>query len=303
MYDIIIIGAGPAGLTAAIYARQARKSVLILEKESYGGQILKANKVKNYPGFSEISGFEFSTNLYNQATALKPDIKFERVIEVKNLDGKKHVITEKNEYLAKAIIIATGAESRKLGLNNEEKLLGKGISYCATCDGMFFKDKDVAIIGGGNTAIDDAMYLSDIVKKIYLIYRRKEFRIESINLDKLKNKDNVEIILDTNIVDINGEDKLNSITLKHNDSSELKELNIDALFIAAGHIPITSMFDGLIKVDEKGYIISNEDCTTNIDGIFVAGDVRKKDIRQLTTACSDGTISAINACKYINKKY
>lgn len=303
MYDIIIIGAGPAGLTAAIYARQARKSVLILEKESYGGQILKANKVKNYPGFSEISGFEFSTNLYNQATALKPDIKFERVIEVKNSDGKKHVITEKNEYLAKAIIIATGAESRKLGLNNEEKLLGKGISYCATCDGMFFKDKDVAIIGGGNTAIDDAMYLSDIVKKLYLIYRRKEFRIESINLDKLKNKDNVEIILDTNIVDINGEDKLNSITLKHNDSSELKELNIDALFIAAGHIPITSMFDGLIKVDEKGYIISNEDCTTNIDGIFVAGDVRKKDIRQLTTACSDGTISAINACKYINKKY
>lgn len=303
MYDIIIIGAGPAGLTAAIYARQARKSVLILEKESYGGQILKATKVKNYPGFSEISGFEFSTNLYNQAMVLEPDIKFERVIEVKNLDGKKHVITEKNEYLAKAIIIATGAESRKLGLNNEEKLIGKGISYCATCDGMFFKDKDVAVIGGGNTAIDDAMYLSDIVKKLYLIYRRKEFRIESINLDKLKNKDNVEIILDTNVVDINGEDKLNSITLKHNDSGELKELNVDALFIAAGHIPVTSMFDGLIKVDEKGYIISNEDCTTNMDGIFVAGDVRKKDIRQLTTACSDGTISALNACKYINKNH
>lgn len=302
MYDIVIIGAGPAGLTAAIYGRQARKNILILEKETYGGQILKADKVKNYPGFNEISGFEFANKLYNQAKDLNPDIKFEEAIEIKNYSGYKEVITNKNTYKTKAIIIATGAKSRKLGLNNEDKLIGKGISYCATCDGMFFKNKEVAITGGGNTAIDDALYLSNIVKKLYIIYRQKEFKIDSINLSKLKEKSNVEFILNTNIKNIIGEDKLNGIIIEDNDTNEKKQLNIDGLFIAIGHIPVSSICKNLIDIDNKGYIIANEDCATNIDGIFAAGDIRIKNIRQLTTACSDGTTAVLNACKYLNTK-
>lgn len=300
MYDIIIMGAGPSGMTAGIYAKQARKNVLILEKDTYGGQILKADKVKNYPGFTEISGFEFATKLYTQLKFLEPDIKFEEAIEIKNYDNYKEVITKKNSYKTRSIIIASGAQNRKLGLTREDKLIGKGISYCATCDGMFFKDKEVAITGGGNSAIDDAIYLSDIAKKVYVIYRQKDFRIDSLNLSKLKEKENVEFILNSNIIDIKGDNKLEDIVVRNNDTNEESILNIDGLFIAIGHIPVSSMCKNLVKTDEKGYIISNEDCKTNIDGIFAAGDIRIKNIRQLTTACSDGTVAALNACKYLN---
>lgn len=302
MYDIIIIGAGPAGMTATIYACQARKKVLLLEKEVAGGQILKADKVKNYPGYEEISGFDYSNKLYSQVKKLNPDIKFEEVLQIKNNKDSKEVITSKGNYISKSIIIATGAESRKLGINNEDRLLGKGISYCATCDGMFFKDKIVAITGGGNNAIDEAIYLSNIVKKIYVIYRRKEFRIEATNLNELKEKDNVEFIMDSNIIDIKGEEKLESITILNNTSKEESSLDIDGLFIAIGHIPVSSICNNLIELDEKGYIISDEKCKTNVEGIFVAGDIRIKDIRQLTTTCSDGTIAALAACKYLSNQ-
>lgn len=302
MYDIIIIGAGPAGMTAAIYAKQARKNILILEKETYGGQILKANIIKNYPGFNEISGFEFATNLYNQVKNLDAEIKIEEVIEIKNKENYKEVITNKSSYKSKTIIIATGTKNKKLGLNNEDNLIGKGVSYCATCDGMFFKDKIVAVIGGGNNAIDDALYLSNIVEKLYLIYRQKEFKLESNNLSELKSKNNVEFILNSNIIDINGKDKLKNIIIKNNDTNEESIINIDGLFIAIGHIPVSSMCKNIINIDNKGNIIAKEDCITNIEGIFAAGDIRIKDIRQLTTACSDGTIAALNACKYINNK-
>ena len=302
MYDIIIVGAGPAGMTAAIYSCIARKKVLLLEKSVYGGQIVTADKVKNYPGFEEISGYEYATKLYNQVKSFNPDIKFEEVIEIKNNNEFKEVITNKNSYKTKSIIIATGSKNRKLGLNNEDKLIGRGISYCSTCDGVFYKEKVVAITGGGNNAIDDALYLSDIASKVYVIYRQKDFRIDSINLDKLKEKNNVEFILDSNITDITGEEKLESITIKNNETNEEKILNIDGLFIAIGHIPVSSMCKNLVNTDSKGYIIANEDCTTNIDGIFAAGDVRIKEVRQLTTACSDGTVAALNAFKYLNKK-
>lgn len=302
MYDIIIIGAGPAGMTAAIYACQARKKVLLLEKEAFGGQILKADKVKNYPGYEEISGFDYSNKLYSQVKKLNPDIKFEEVISIIDNKSNKEVITTKGNYISKSIIIATGAESRKLGINNEDRLLGKGISYCATCDGMFFKDKIVAITGGGNNAIDEAIYLSNIVEKLYVIYRRKEFRIEATNLNELKEKDNVEFIMDSNIIDIKGEEKLESITILNNTSKEESSLYINGLFIAIGHIPVSSICNNLIELDEKGYIISDETCKTNIEGIFVAGDIRIKDIRQLTTACSDGTIAALQACKYLSNQ-
>lgn len=301
MYDITIIGAGPAGMTAALYAKQARKKVLVFEKEACGGQILKANTVKNYPGFKEISGFEFATNLYNQLTNLEIEIKFEEVIKINNNEDHKEIITTKGNYTTKSIIIATGGTNRKLNINNEENLIGKGVSYCTTCDGMFFKDKEVAIYGGGNSAIDGALYLSDICKKVYLIYRRNDFKENNDNIHKLKIKDNVEFIFNTNITDLIGENKLESITLK--EKGNIYNLNVDGLFIEIGYIPVSEICKNIIKIDSKGYIISDENCITNIDGIFVAGDIRVKNIRQLTTACSDGTVAALNACKYITKEH
>ena len=300
MYDIIIIGAGPAGMTAALYAKQARKKVLVLEKETYGGQILKADTVKNYPGFKEISGYEFANNLYNQLTDLNVEIKFEEVIQIINNNDTKEIITKKGNYISKSVIIATGAKNRKLNLNNEDKLIGKGVSYCTTCDGMFFKDKVVAVYGGGNSAIDGAIYLSNICKKVYIIYRQKDFKIDSENTNKLKNTSNIECIFDTNIIDLIGENKLESIKLKNNDNEY--NLEVDGLFIEIGYIPVSDMCKNIVNTDYKGYIIANEDCTTNVEGIFAAGDIRIKDIRQLTTACSDGTVAALNACKYLTKK-
>lgn len=300
MYDIIIVGAGPAGMTAALYAKQAGKNVLILEKEAYGGQILKAHKVKNYPGFSEISGFDFATNLYNQLTNLNVEVKFEEVLKINSKDDTKEIVTKKGNYLCKSVIIAAGAKSRKLNLNNEDNLIGKGVSYCTTCDGMFFKDKTVAVYGGGNSAIDGAIYLSDICKKVYLIYRRDNFRVESENIDNLRNKNNIEVIFNTTITDLIGEDKLKSIKIKKHDNEE--NLTVDGLFIEIGYIPVSEICNNLVETDSNGYIISNEECKTNIEGILVCGDIRVKSVRQLTTACSDGTIAALNACKYLIKK-
>jgi len=300
MYDIIIVGAGPAGMTAALYAKQAGKNILVLEKEAYGGQILKAHKVKNYPGFSEISGFEFATNLYKQLTNLNIEIKFEEVLKINLKDDAKEIITKKGNYLCKSVIIAAGAKSRKLNLSNEDNLTGKGVSYCTTCDGMFFKDKIVAVYGGGNSAIDGAIYLSDICKKVYLIYRRNNFRVQNENIDNLKNKNNIEIIFSTTITDLIGENKLEGIKLKNKETEQ--NLEVDGLFIEIGYIPVSEICNNLVETDSQGYIISNEKCKTNIEGIFVCGDIRVKDIRQLTTACSDGTIAALNACKYLIKK-
>ncbi len=300
MYDVIIVGAGPAGMTAGIYASEARKKVLMFEMERYGGQIVNADKVKNYPGFTEISGYDLATLLYNQVKNLDIEVKFEEVIKIEDNKDYKEITTNKGNYKAKSVIIAAGAKARRLGIENEENLIGKGISYCATCDGMFFKDKIVAINGGGNTAIDDALYLSNICKKVYLIYRKKDFKIDNVNLSILKKKDNVEFIMNSTIVDIIGKEKLEKIVIKNNDNDKNEEMNVDGLFIAIGYIPVSNMCENLIDIDEKGYILSTEECKTNIDGIFVAGDIRKKEIRQLTTACSDGTVAALNACKYLN---
>lgn len=295
MYDTIIIGAGPAGLTAAIYLKRANKKVLVLEAMSYGGQIINAASIENYPGFKSISGFLFATNLYNQVKELGAEIKFEKALNIIPGDIKK-VITSNNEYETKTIIIATGSDSRKLGLENEEKLIGKGVSYCATCDGAFYKNKTVAVVGGGDTAVDDAIYLSNIVSKVYLIHRRDTFKKDITELTK---KPNVEIIVNSNIQGLNGVDKLESITIKDKENN-IKTLSIDGLFIAVGRIPENENFSKLITLDDKGYVIAKEDCHTNIEGIFVAGDNRTKNLRQLVTATSDGGVSATEAIKYIN---
>lgn len=296
MYDIIIVGAGPAGLTSAIYARRAMKSVLVLEALSYGGQIINTLSIENYPAMPGVSGFDFATNLYNQAKDLGADIKFEKVLEIKDGSLKK-VVTSKEEYECKCVIIATGCENRKLGLPLEEELTGSGISYCATCDGNFYKGKIVAVVGGGNTALEDALYLSDIASKVYLIHRREEFRGEESTLNLLKKKGNIEFILNSNVTKLVGNEKLEKIIV--NDD---KEIDVDGLFVAIGKIPENENFRKLINLDDNGYIDSSEDCHTNVSGIFVAGDARKKDLRQLVTATSDGAVAANEAIKYINEE-
>lgn len=300
MYDIIVIGAGPAGLTAALYARRAMKNVLVLEALTYGGQIINTREIENYPAAPHISGFDFSTNLYNQVKELECEIKFEKAIDIKDLKDKKQVITKDNVYDTKTIIIATGNENRKLGLDNEDELLGHGISYCATCDGTFFKGKDVAVVGGGNTAVEDALYLSEICKTVSIIHRRDEFRAEKKLVNKLKQKKNIKFFYNSKVTKLNGKDKLDSIEITSNDE-EKNTIEVSALFIAIGRIPETENFKKLINAKDNGYIIAEEDCHTNIDGIFVAGDAREKDLRQLVTATSDGAVSAIEAIKYISK--
>ena len=295
MYDIIIVGAGPAGLTAAIYARRAQKNVLVLEALTYGGQIINTKDIENYPGYEHISGFDFATNLYNQAKNLGAQIKFEKVIDIK----EKEVITTKETYKTKTIILATGLENRKLELENEKELIGKGISYCATCDGNFYKNKEVAVVGGGNVALEDAIYLSDICKTVYLIHRNETFKAEQILVDKLKEKQNIKIILNSNVVKLKSEETLKSIIIKTKEKEQ--EINVSALFIAVGKIPENGNFKKLIETDQYGYIITTENCHTNVEGIFAAGDNRVKQLRQLVTATSDGAIAATEAIKYINK--
>ncbi len=296
MYDVIIIGAGPAGLTSALYLGRANKNVLVLEAKSYGGQIVNASKIKNYPGVEEISGFDFSTNLYNQVKKLGIEIKYETVLRIKD---DKTVVTNNEEYKAKAIIIATGSENRKLNIEKERDFVGKGVSYCATCDGNFYKEKIVAINGGGNTALEDALYLSDIAKEVYLIHRREEFRGENVYLDEIKKKDNIKLILNATISSINGDNKLESITIKDKDEQE-QLIKIDGLFIAIGQEPKNEIFSNVVDLDSRGYIIATDDVHTKTKGIYVAGDARVKSLRQLTTAVSDGSIAATVAIKEMN---
>ena len=298
MYDLIIVGCGPAGMTAALYAGRANKSVLILDGKSYGGQIINASLVENYPGIDNISGFDFATNLFNQIKKLGIEIKFERVIQVK----RNEVITDNNNYSTKSIILATGCSYRKIGIKDEDKYLGKGLSYCATCDGNFYRDKVVAVIGGGNTALEDAIYLSNIAKCVYLIHRRDIFRGEDKYLEYIKSLSNVELILNSQLLEIIGNDVITGIKVKNNDGS-IKLLDIDGLFIAIGQVPNSQCFSKNIEIDKDGYIISSDGVHTNIDGIYVAGDVRVKDLRQLTTAISDGAISATVAIKEMEDIY
>ena len=299
LYDIIIIGAGPAGLTSAIYAKRANKNILVLEAKNYGGQIINTLDIENYPANEHISGFDFATNLYNQAKNFGAEIKYEKVVDINNLGKEKEVITTKNTYKTKTIIIATGSENRKLGLPNEDEFAGKGISYCATCDGAFYKEKTVAVVGGGNTALEDALYLADLASKVYLIHRRDEFRGEESTINLLKEKDNIEFLYNSNVTKLNTKDRLESIEVTSNDG-EIRTIDVDALFIAIGRIPENQNFAKLINLDNAGYIISNEYCHTNVEGIFVAGDNRVKELRQLVTATSDGAIAAVEAIKYIN---
>lgn len=299
MYDIVIIGAGPAGLTAAIYARRAEKSVLVLEALSYGGQIIYTPVIENYPAAADISGFDFANNIYNQAVNLGAEIKFEKAIRIENSDSQKTVFTQNGSYICKAVIIATGSLNRKLGLENEDSLAGRGISYCATCDGAFFKNKPVAVVGGGNTALEDALYLADIAQTVYLIHRRDTFRGEEATVTKLKQRDNVEFILNSTVTKLIAEKNLTGIEVSNKDGST-QTIEVNGLFTAIGRIPENQDFADVVNLDTDGYIIADETCKTNAEGIFTAGDNRTKTVRQLVTAAADGAIAATEAIKYIS---
>ncbi len=295
MYDAIIIGAGPAGLTAGIYLARANKKVLILESETIGGQIASSPLVENYPGIAKISGAEFASNLYEQITDLGAEIDIAKVIKIDS-DKIKKVFTETDVYETKSIIIATGVRHNRLGLPNEEALIGKGVHFCATCDGAFYKDSLVAVVGGANTAVTNAIFLSDICQKVYIIYRKNSLRCESVLKDKLSSIDNIEILYDTTIKKLIGKEELEEVEIDSNGTS--KTLPIKGVFLAIGMEANSTISDSSFELTLDNYYIAH-DTKTKIEGIYIAGDCRDKEIRQLTTATSDGTLAAMNALKYL----
>lgn len=299
IYDMIIVGAGTAGLSAAIYGARAGKKVLVLEANTYGGQIVRSPEVENYPGIAHISGYEFAQNLYEQAVNLGAEVEFENVVEIRADGREKYVVTEDNEYTALSVILATGAINRPLGVEGEDDFVGAGISYCATCDGAFFKGKDVAVVGGGSTALEDALFLSAYCRKVYLIHRRDAFRGEQKYVDNLKTKDNIEFVLNSQVTALHGDSFLEAVEVKDKVSGETRTILISGLFVAIGQMPQNDSFANLIQLDKSGYISAGEDCRTNVEGIFTAGDCRTKTVRQLTTAASDGATAALAACEYL----
>ncbi len=293
MTDIIVIGGGPAGLTAAMYAVRRGKSVLLFEKEAYGGQISKSALVENYPAVKAVSGFDYSMNLYNQAKDFGCEFKKEKVLSVVDGDIKK-VVTSKGEYECKTVVFAVGASSRKSGLSNEDALIGRGLSYCAHCDGNFFRKRDVAVIGGGSTALQDALYLSEICNKVYLVHRRNEFRGEDTLVKRVVEKENIEVIYDSTLEGAEGSPMLKSITVKNKNTAEEREIPVSGLFLAIGQEPGTKEFGDVLPLDEYGYVICDESCKVR-DGIYVCGDCRQKSLRQLTTAVADGSVAGSEA--------
>ena len=300
MTDVIIIGAGPAGLAASIYVQRSGKQALLLEAGAFGGQIINTAEIENYPGIKKISGFDFAMSLYEQATGLGAKIIYDKADKIEDKGEYKTVYTASGKtYDAKTVIIATGAKNRHLMLDKEEAFTGKGISYCATCDGAFYKGKEVAVNGGGNTAIEDALFLSNYCSKVYIIHRREEFRGDESSLELLKNKENVSFILNSNIIKILGEERLSGIRVKNNKTEEERDIDISGLFIAIGQEPDNKGFINVVDVNEAGYVEATEELVTKTPGIFTAGDCRIKEVRQLATAVSDGAVAGLKACQYI----
>ena len=298
IYDIIIIGGGPAGLTAALYAKRANKSVVVIEKATFGGQITFSPKVENIPGFVSLSGNEFAEKLVEQVIGAGVDFEMCEVLSIKDGDIKT-VVTDDGEINGKAVILATGAKHRLLGLPNEENLIGNGISFCAVCDGAFYKDKTVAVIGGGNSALVEAILLSDLVKKLYIVQNLGFLTGEPKLIEQLTAKPNVEVILNTVVDTIKGDTELEGITVKNSDG-ELSDLVLDGMFVAIGLVPQNGIVDGIVGLDERGYIIAGEDTLTNAKGFFAAGDCRTKSVRQVTTAAADGAVAALAACDFVD---
>lgn len=303
MLDLIIIGAGTAGMTSALYALRSGKSVLILEKENVGGQIAFSPRVENFPSIMQISGSDFSNNLFEQVTELGAEFELEEVLKIEKENNIFKVTTDYNEYTSKAVVIATGAKHRHINVPGEEELIGNGVSYCAVCDGAFYKDEEVALIGDANTALQYSILLSNYCKKVYVLTLFDRFFGEYNLVETLKKKENVEIHHNLNLKQFIGKDKLEGLVFENTQTKEEFRLNVNAVFIAIGQVPDNKAFTNLVDLDKNGYVIADENLETKTPGLFVAGDCRVKKIRQLTTAVSDGATTAINAVSYIDKNF
>lgn len=300
MYDLIIIGAGPAGLSAAVYAARAELDFIVIEGSMMqGGQVLTTYDVDNYLGLPEIGGFDMGMKFAEHAKKLGVTFVTENVISMEIQKNVKSVKTDKNTYETKTIIIATGAVHKKAGIPGEAEFTGKGVSYCATCDGAFFKNKVTAVVGGGDVAVEDALYLSRMCGKVYLIHRRDEFRAAKSLVKKARETDNIEFILDSVVEKIDGENKVRSINIRSKKGATIKTLEVDGVFFAVGMQPVTAFVDKNIEMNEAGYIIAGEDCATNIPGVYAAGDIRTKQLRQIITAAADGANAVTSVEKYI----
>ncbi|MCI5927119.1 MAG: thioredoxin-disulfide reductase [Pseudoflavonifractor capillosus] len=297
MYDIIIIGAGPAGLTAAIYAKRAGYSALLLEGGTPGGQAATTPDIENWPGSKQVSGPDFAMNLYEQAQALGTDIRFERVASLADNGTHKTVTTGGNTYEGRTVIIANGVRRRKLEVPGEERLAGRGVSYCATCDGNFFRGRDTAVVGGGNTALEDALFLANICPNVYLVHRRDTFKAERHLIDALAAAPNIHVLLSHKVVEVQGEQAVTSLLVEGPDGR--RSLPVAGVFAAVGLAPDNQVFSPPLELNEAGYIIAGEDTRTNVPGIFAAGDTRVKDLRQLVTAAADGASAASQAGRYL----
>lgn len=300
LYDIIIIGSGPAGLSAAIYAERAKQNTLVLEQAPMsGGQILNTYEVDNYPGIPGVGGFDLGSKFRAHADGLGCQFVTAQVRELRVEADKKIVITDGETYEAKTLILATGAKHKKLEVAGEEELTGMGVSYCATCDGAFFKGKTTAVVGGGDVALEDALFLSRLCEKVYLIHRRDEFRGAKILQERISQTKNIEILWDTVVEEIQGEDMVEKILLYNKKKDETKELAVQGVFVAVGIEPNTEICKGIVDLDEAGYVIAAEDGKTNVPGIFAAGDLRTKQLRQVITAASDGANAVTSAERYL----
>ncbi len=303
MIDILIIGGGPAGLTAALYGARAGRTVTVCEGECMGGQITQSPQVDNYPALPAVSGMALADALFEQAASAGAETVFAQVTAVRRLaDGTFEVETDDGPVQAKTVIFAGGAKARPLGADREEELVGSGVSYCALCDGAFFKGQDVAVVGGGSTAFGDALYLAKVCRSVTLIHRRAGFRAEAAVVETARNTENLQIMTPWVVAALEGEDRLEALLLQNRETGEEQRLAVSGVFAAIGHMPNCHVLGDLVQLNEEGYAVAGEDCITQTPGLFVAGDCRTKSIRQLTTAMADGTAAAVAACEYLEQK-
>ena len=303
VFDTIIIGGGPGGYTAALYAARAGFSALVLEKLSPGGQMATTDQIDNYPGFPQgVNGFELALEMQKGAQRFGAQTELAEVLRVDLRGPVKEVVTQKETYRAPTVVLATGASPRELGLPGERELRGRGVSYCATCDGMFYRGKTVAVVGGGNTAAADVLYLSRLCEKVYLIHRRDQLRASRVYLEPLKQAENVEILWDSQVTELLYGETLTGIKVRNKKTGETRELSLDGLFLAVGQLPNTQLFQGQVELDAAGYVVADETTRTNLPGVFAVGDLRQKPLRQVVTAAADGAVAAHFLEEYLSQQ-
>ena len=303
VFDTIVIGGGPGGYTAALYAARAGFSALVLEKLSPGGQMATTDQIDNYPGFPQgVNGFELALEMQKGAQRFGAQTELAEVLRVDLRGPVKEVVTQKETYRAPTVVLATGASPRELGLPGERELRGRGVSYCATCDGMFYRGKTVAVVGGGNTAAADVLYLSRLCEKVYLIHRRDQLRASRVYLEPLKQAENVEILWDSQVTELLYGETLTGVKVGNKKTGEVKELSLDGLFLAVGQLPNTQLFQGQVELDAAGYVVADETTRTNLPGVFAVGDLRQKPLRQVVTAAADGAVAAHFLEEYLSQQ-